>query len=89
MLGVFAAEDDGSDRDDTENNDEVDHASMGRTTALVPAMQQYTTPMRAALPLVLRASLKLTSRTPPPSSDIRYLLTYLLYLLQPGFLCSK
>ena len=36
MLAVFAMEDDGSDRDDTENNQEITYTSSGYSMALVP-----------------------------------------------------
>ena len=41
MLAVFATEDDGSDRDDTENNQEIIYTSLGYSMALVPVVQQY------------------------------------------------
>ena len=47
MLAIFATEDDGSDRDDTENNQEIIYTSSGHNMALVPIGQQYSTPMEA------------------------------------------
>lgn len=47
MLAVFATEDDGSDRDDIENNQEITYTSSGYSMALVPVGQQYSTPMEA------------------------------------------
>ena len=47
MLAVFATEDDGSDHDDTEDNQEIIYTSSGHSMALVPIGQQYSTPMEA------------------------------------------
>ena len=53
MLAVFATEDDGSDRDDMENNREITYTSSGYSMALVPVGQQYSTPLEAEPPLAL------------------------------------
>ena len=53
MLAVFATEDDGSDRDDTENNQEIIYTSSGYSMALVPVGQQYSTPLEAEPPPAL------------------------------------